>query len=99
MLAPSKPKSMNTLRAPSRICRRFEVSSSPTIRKEVESAATIGLGSRERIKDWKGSREGHQSSLCHRLYLDRTVRSMVMRGKRYGMEPIAASAVRVNSCG
>src|ERR1700742_1340199 len=24
---------------------------------------------------------------------------MVIRGKRYGMEPIAASAVRVNSCG
>ena len=28
MLAPSKPRSMKTLRAPSKICRRFEESSS-----------------------------------------------------------------------
>src|SRR5689334_9815431 len=53
MLAPSNPKSMNTLRAPFRIWRRFEVSSSATIRREEESPATIGLGSRERIQNRK----------------------------------------------
>src|SRR4030081_3416194 len=81
MLAASKPRSMNTLRAPSRIGRRFEESSSVATSIVFGMTATIGLSSRQRFQP--AIRIGRVFRLMVQLtemYLDRTVRSMVIIG-------------------
>src|ERR1700678_3069785 len=90
MLAPSKPKSMKTLRAPSMICRLLEESGSPTKRRGDEFSATIGLASQQ-IWDPGNNSEGYRPYIYQsRIYLDRTVRSMLFvpnvgRGGRLGL--------------
>src|SRR3954451_19046914 len=79
MLAPSKPRSRKSLRAPSRICRRFELSSSATRESVARVDAGICSAVFPRQAPAETLLEGAVSHASLRwIYLDRTVRSMII---------------------